>query len=193
MAVTPSTNIRLLKVPLEIDNRNQLTFSNVTAQYNYFHELPDYLELDDARYLRKDSVIRYEGHVDTLLKYNYCMYQNENYSDKWFYAYITRMEYINDRCTYIYIKTDVFQTWQFDLTYMPSFIEREHVNDDTIGLHTIPEGLETGEYISTDLQPSRYDNPDMCYVVATTQQVTTSYSSSFQKYLWECIFMDLII
>ena len=28
----------------------------------------------------------------------------------------------------------------------PSFIEREHVSDDTIGIHTVPEGLETGPY-----------------------------------------------
>lgn len=167
MAVTPSTNIRLLKVPLEIDNRNQITFSNVTAQYNYFHGLTDYLELDEARYLRKDSVIRYDGHIDTILEYNYCMYQNENYTNKWFYAYITRMEYINDHCTYIYIKTDVFQTWQFDLTYKPSFIEREHVNDDTIGLHTIPEGLETGDYTLYSIKTG-YSGLHECHVVMGT-------------------------
>jgi hypothetical protein len=57
------------------------------------------------------------------------------------------MKYINDEMTEITIETDVFQTWQFDIIYKPMFVEREHVSDDTIGLHTIPEGLETGEYI----------------------------------------------
>ena len=43
--------------------------------------------------------------------------------------------------------TDTFMTWQNDIVYKPSFIEREHVSDDTIGKHTIPENVETGEFI----------------------------------------------
>ena len=75
------------------------------------------------------------------------MYKNVSYKDKWFYAFITNIKYINDGMSEVTIETDAFQTWQFDLIYMNSFIEREHVSDDTMGLHTIPEGLEHGEYI----------------------------------------------
>ena len=32
MAITPNTVLRLIKVPLEIDNKNQLTFQNELAQ-----------------------------------------------------------------------------------------------------------------------------------------------------------------
>lgn len=60
--------------------------------------------------------------------YNYVMYQNSNYSDKWFYAFIVNMRYENDSTTYITIATDVWQTWQFDLTFKPSFVEREMIN-----------------------------------------------------------------
>ena len=49
--------------------------------------------------------------------------------------------------SYVEIETDVWQSWMFDITFKNSFIEREHVNDDTFGLHTVPEGLDTGEYI----------------------------------------------
>lgn len=56
------------------------------------------------------------------------MYLNENYTDKWFYAFITKMEYDNDFNTKIYISTDVFQTWQFDLDFKESFVEREMIN-----------------------------------------------------------------
>lgn len=61
------------------------------------------------------------------------MYQNEAYSDKWFYAFITKMEYVNNNMTRIEIATDVWQTWQFDITFKESFIEREMINvsDDT--------------------------------------------------------------
>lgn len=131
MAIKPETDLFLLKSPLELSNKHQITFANANAQYTYFQSLPK-LEVENISYQRKDSVIRYPAHIDSILEYNYCMYQNSNYSNKWFYAYITHMEYVNDSMTNIYIKTDSFQTWQFNLTFKDSFIEREmlSVSDD---------------------------------------------------------------
>lgn len=126
MAITPNTCLRLLKVPLGIDNKNQLTFVNEQAQRKYFLSLP-YLEIDEISYQRKDSVIFFPGHIDDLLEYNYVMYLNENYTNKWFYAFITNMEYVTDFNTKIYITTDVFQTWQFNFSFKESFIEREMI------------------------------------------------------------------
>ena len=144
--ITPNTDLYLIKVPLEIDSVNQLTFANATAQYNYFNSLPK-LAVDDFTYQRKDSTIRFGANFDEIITYNYVMYRNDEYSNKWFYAYIENMEYVNDSMTAITIKTDVFQSWQFQLNYKPVFVEREHVNNDTYGMHTVPEGLETGDYV----------------------------------------------
>lgn len=158
MIVVPDSDIILLKSPLKLDNYNQITFANVTAQFNYFNSLPK-LEYDGCTYQRKDGVIRYntdkEENIDAprfedLLGYNYCMYKNDSYKDKWFYAYVTDVKYINDGMSEVTIETDVFQTWQFNINYMNSFIEREHVSNDSVGLHTIPEGLETGEFTNHD-------------------------------------------
>ena len=154
MVVTPNSRIRLLKTPIELDERNQLTFSSITAQTNYFLSLP-YLEYDNCSYQRKEGVIRFETNPSTLtyedlLQYNYCMYQNTSYNDKWFYAFITDIKYINDGMSEIKIETDVIETWKFDILYKPSFIEREHVpkSDDIRGANLMNEGLETGEYIT---------------------------------------------
>lgn len=157
MAVTPQTELRLLKCNLNLDNNNQLTFSNTTAQYNYFNSLT-HKTITDISYQRKDSYVRFPEHIDNLIEYNYVMYKNTNYSNKWFYAYVIKMEYENDNCTRVYIKTDVWQTWQFNLTFMKSFVEREHVNNDTLGLHTVPEQLETGEYIVNSHLSDSYNN-----------------------------------
>lgn len=151
--IAPSTDIRLLKTPIEIDESNQLTFANVNTQYNYFNSLPC-LYLDNATYQRKDNVIRYpladNLSFDDIIKYNYCMYKNDAYTDKIFYAFVRNIRYVNDGMAEITIETDVFQTWQFDVQYKSSFIERKHVTDDTLGKNTIPEGLETGEYMYQD-------------------------------------------
>lgn len=146
MAITPQTDIRLLKTPFGLNNKNQLTFTSESAQSSYFLSL-SHLEVDNCSYQRKDNIIRYPAHIDDILEYNYVMYKNENYSNKWFYAFITNMEYINDNLTNITIKTDAWQTWQFDIVYKDSFVEREHVNSDEIGEHTIDENLNVGEVI----------------------------------------------
>ena len=176
--IAPQTDVFLLKVPLEIDNTNQLTFANATAQFNYFNSLPK-LGYDNFTYQRKDGTLRIPALIDDIIQYNYVMYRNEGFSNKWFYAYIDKMEYLNDGVTAVSIVTDVWQTWCFDLTYKPTFIEREHVNDDTVGAHTIAEGLECGEYVinsSQTLKPNKsvkdHDNHTINWTLPIVFQVT---------------------
>lgn len=142
--ISPSSDVYLLKVPLEINDQNQLTFTNKNTQYAYFSSLPK-IAFDNFTYQRKDGIIRVPALYDDIISYNYVMYRNDNYSDKWFYAFIDKMEYVNDNVTAVSISTDTWQCWQFDLQYKPTFIAREHTNNDTIGNNTQPEGLETGE------------------------------------------------
>lgn len=154
MAVTPNTDVYLLKCPLELDEANQINFASATAQFNYFYSLPK-IEAEGFTYQRKDSIMRFPAHIDSLLEYTYVMYRNTAYGNKWFYAYITDMQYINDNMTAITIKTDSWQTWGFDVTLKKSFVEREHVADDTFGIHTVPEGVDTGEYVCNG-NPTKY-------------------------------------
>lgn len=185
--ITPNTDVILLKVPLEISDNNQLTFANATAQYNYFYGLPK-LAFDKFTYQRKDHTIRVGALIDDLYQYNYVMYRNTNHSSKWFYAYITDLQYVSDQVTAISIKTDVWQTYQFDLTYKKVFVEREHVNDDTVGKHTVPEGIELGEYVqngsvvNSDLLNSSTES-NTCYICFQVSdyptQVHTGISPAF--------------
>ena len=156
--ITPQSDVQLLRVPLEIDEKNQLTFSNTLTQSLYFSTLPNKVSVTDFTYQRKDGTLRFPIKYDDAIKYNYLRYRNDAYSNKWFYAFITGYEYLNDNVTAISIKTDPWQCWQFDLTYKPTFVEREHVNDDTVGVNTIDEGLELGEYVinsSDTLKPDK--------------------------------------
>lgn len=167
--ITPDSDIILLKVPFEMDNENELTFTNATAQYNYFSSLSG-LELENATYQRKDGVLRWAGSFDDIVGYNYCMYQNTHFSNKWFYAFIEDIKFENPNMTSIKLKTDVFQTWQFDIVYKKMFVEREHVNDDTVGKNILPENLETGEMICNSYsKDSTMDSvtSDLTYVVSS--------------------------
>ena len=173
-AITPDSKIRLIKCPIRLDQNNQLTFANVSAQTTYFQSLP-YIYENDMTYVRKDGVIRIgtsdSVQYEDILDYNYCMYQNTHYDNKWFYAFVTKVEYINDGRTDVTIETDVFQTWQFDLVFKNSFIEREHVNDDTIGRHTVPENVELGEYVCNSYDYTSVHD-QIAYVLLATTNTT---------------------
>lgn len=140
------TEVRLLAVPLESDYQHTFYFNGNDTQTNYFTS-KTVKTMVNCTYQRKDNIIRYDGVYDDIIGCNYVMYRNSDYSTKWYYAFITKIEFISEGKTNIHIKTDVIQTWLFDYTVKTSFVEREHVDDDTTGLHTVPENLETGEYI----------------------------------------------
>lgn len=168
------TKVYLLNVPLENDYKNTLYFTSKANQQSYFQSriVKNYT---DFSYQRKDKLIRIPDIVDNIYNCNYVMYQNSAYSNKWFYAFITKMEYINDGRTDVYIETDVMQTWCFDYTVKPSFVEREHVSDDTVGLHTVPEGVELGEYISNGFERDN-ELSQLCYIIQVTEWVTEGQS-----------------
>ena len=100
------------------------------------------------------SFIRGErGYIKTsfsyndALKCNYMAFQNPDYSNKWFFAFIDDVIYDNDGTARIRYTVDEFSTWFDYWNPEPCFVEREHVSDDTFGLHTIDEGLNFGDYI----------------------------------------------
>ena len=166
------TKVYLLDVPLESDYKNTLYFANKTAQEDYFKsKIITSFNYSDFSYQRKDNVIRVPALYDNIYKCNYVMYQNSRYNNKWFYCFVNELEYVNDGCTVLHIQTDVMQTWAFDYQLKSSFVEREMVSDDSVGLHTVPENLELGEYTSNDVvQEDRLS--DLRFVIQVTEYVS---------------------
>ena len=179
----PSVNITkvyLLNVPLENDYKNTLYFTSKADQQTYFASriVKSYT---DFSYQRKDHIIRIPEEYDEIYNVNYVMYQNSAYSNKWFYAFITELKYVNDGMTEARIETDVIQTWLFDYDVKASFVEREHVDNDTIGLHTVPENVETGDYIVYD-QVSDTQNTELGIIVSSTvdtSEMTDWYGAKY--------------
>ena len=93
------------------------------------------------------------GEMDVSLPYSSCIYanyiafKNPSVGNKWYFAFVNNVEYVNPATTRIYYKVDVFSTWYSKMNVGEAFIEREHVDDDTVGKHTVPENIDTGDYI----------------------------------------------
>lgn len=147
--ITPNSTMYLLNVNIDESQANQLYFTSAAAQATFFQSA-SVAGLSPASYvyIQKDSVIRVDKNADELYNCNYLMYQNTAFGNKWFYAFVKEIIWRSDQSSDIIFETDVFQTWFFNVTFRPSFIERETTQTDAIGEHLLDEGLDLGDYVS---------------------------------------------
>ena len=166
-----------------LQNSNIMICKNIKLDKSY-KDVIDYTEQQMVTLCQQNAVassnnysfIRSERNViktsflyNDALKCNYMAFQNPDYSNKWFFAFIDDVEYANDGTSKIHYTIDEFSTW-YDYWYTePCFVLREHVNDDTIGLHTVPEGLEIGDYVvnlTGDVETNLYTTELICIGVS---------------------------
>lgn len=148
-SIHPTSHIYLLHgVPLDNTYDHTIYFSTLTEQTNYFIARQKY-DLQNYTYQRvRRGYIRVNIGVENLYDVNYLMFNNVNFGNKWFYAFITSVEYVNNDCTEINYELDVLQTWHFDYKLDHCFIERQHTTTDAIGDNILPEPVECGEYVT---------------------------------------------
>lgn len=151
MKVFPDTTLKILSgCPCDPDYEHTLWFANETTQRNYFSGIAKYTVNDMSYQRAKRGRIRVQYKVENLYDCNYIMFQNTAFGDKWFYAFIDDVTYVNNITSEISYTVDVMQTWLFDMQLQQCFVEREHSVTDTVGDNLIPEDVETGEMIYVD-------------------------------------------
>lgn len=167
MDFTPSTVVKLCRnVPLDNTYKDTLTFGSASAQAAYFTTKAKYT-FTDFTYQRLQKSIRVPQNSENCYDCNYIMFQNANFGSKWFYGFVTSIQYLNQNTSEVFFELDVMQTWYFDYTVKASFVEREHASTDAIGDNLVPEGLETGEYIYRGFDGLPEIN-DLAICIATT-------------------------
>lgn len=148
MYIEPQTNIKLLSnVPIDNTYEHTLYFSTAQSQAAYFMTKAKY-NLSAYTYQRVTRGVCRVGIVaDSLYDCNYMMFQNAAFGNKWFYAFITSIDYVNNVTSELHYEIDVMQTWLLQIKRNESFIDREHTPTDEIGEHIEPEPVDPGEYV----------------------------------------------
>lgn len=108
-------------------------------------------------FLRDEGTIQVQAPYGTVIQANYMAFQNPDYSNKWVFAFIDEVIYKGELNTEIKYTIDVWSTWFQYWSAKACYVVREHVVDDSIGANTVPEGLETGEYIINGIDYMMYD------------------------------------
>lgn len=119
-----------------------------------------------------ENVIDTNFSYGDALKCNYMAMQNPLYSNKWFFAFIDSVEYISDGNARIHYTIDEFSTWFDYWNPKTCFVVREHVTNDTVGLHTVPENLELGDYVGNSGDFEEYRFTDYVYLINSSTLAT---------------------
>lgn len=128
------------------------------------------------------GTIRVEVLADDIYDCNYLVYQNIDFGDeKLFFAFITKIEYINNSVSEITFEIDIVQTWYFDFTLMPCFLERTHTRTDDVGDNIEPEPFDLQEYVYEG-EISKIQNTDDMYIVICTVDVSSTAVVSGKVY-----------
>lgn len=148
----PSSEIYLIKnCPLDIGREHTIKFATQSAQFSYFtdpsralHFFGQYTRINPL-----DNTIRVGLPYARVYECNYVAFNNASLlqEQKWYYGFITKVNYVNEGTTEIVYSLDYMQTYLFDFEVLPCLVEREHTATDNVGENIVPEGLDIGEYV----------------------------------------------
>lgn len=149
--IAPNSTIRLVKTRLDPNYENTIYFPDEATQRSYFFGLRPIGVFAANTYQRKNrNTLRLQATYGDVYDYNYMSFVNNNFEGKYFYAFITKIEYVNNVTVEIEYKLDVMQTWMFNYTLGECFVEREHAARDYIGDNLLPEPISITDWTYTE-------------------------------------------
>lgn len=157
--VQPNSIVQLFR-GINLDNRylHTIYFANESAQNSWFtgKVYKTYQQISYTRYTRNS--IKLKADTTEIMDCTYLRFKNDRSVDKWFYAFINSVEYVNENTCLITYEIDVMQTWFIQAgTLQPSYILRQHVNNDTFGINLEAEPVGSDVY---DCDPIQYTSQD---------------------------------
>lgn len=146
--IQPNSVVQLFQ-GINLDNRylHTIYFSGAGAQDTWFSGKV-YRTYQNMSYLRYGvNQIKVKDEASELIECTYMRFQNNRTGDKWFYAFINNVEYLNENTALITYEIDVMQTWFIQGgSVRPCLVRREHVSNDTTGLHLEEEPIGSDVY-----------------------------------------------
>lgn len=152
-------------IPFGLNDNVVLTFHSYQEQTDFFENFV-IDEFNNLSFIKGffNKKIKVDTPIDNLYNANYVVFNNEDYGDKNFYAYIVDFEYISDSCTAIIIEIDYFQTYMGDIVFLASDIERQMTRDDDIEniYNQLPEPIQIDRYFIAKTKEINFTSWRVC-------------------------------
>lgn len=110
--------------------------------------------------------IRIQENIGELYSCNYMMFKNPSFGNKWFYAFVDKIEYVNDVTTDVFYTIDNLQSWWGNWKPDACWIERQTAGADIVGENLQPEPVALGNYVHK--HPTRLSPGDEWRLVVVT-------------------------
>ena len=172
------TNVSFLTgVPFDNSYAHTRWFQSKSEQYSYFKRFEKFVRtFNNFQKINGRYFIDLKANVEDTMDLNYLMFKNTQYSNKWFYCFITNVQSLNKSVTRIYFEVDVIQTWRFDISFKKSFIAREHENQSN-NWNVLPEGIGVGNEYEIIKQYNVKPLPFYFMVVCVKERFDVDYQS----------------
>lgn len=155
------------------DYANQVYYANQNTRDSAFDKYEDRTLKELASCDKTKRQIRLNVSYYVGNQYNYgCIIEN----NKRYYIFIDSVEWKSNLNTVIlHYSYDYWQTYCYQITLNESYVEREHVKDDTFGKHIIDEGLPIDEYKvqSSEVLDGNNDGMYFCITLSDTRDAVS--------------------
>ena len=159
-------------VPLSNDYKHALWFNNDYLMFQYF-ESKIVKTYSQYNIIRDTQSIRVEATLDEARTWNYMYFQhNGTGGGKIYFAFITRVVYVNEATVELFYEIDVMTTYMWQYTLKECFVERQHSETDGYYDNLLEEGLEVGEYV--DYVTSYPEIGEMCVMLLSSIDIDRS-------------------
>ena len=179
MPTIPNTTLYVGVVPWNSDLKNVQSYNSRAEQISTIQGLLTH-KYEHINIIRRDTDLILKGVNEDLTQCNYLMYQNADISNKWYFAFIDNVQYNSLNSVIISHTIDVWQTYQFDITYYKNLILRSHVakSTDTVGRWLAPEPIS----VAPEFERKHNVFNDLSWVPQYVLHSTSVYNPNTKKY-----------
>lgn len=179
MPTIPNTTLYVGVAHWNSDLKNVQSYPSRAEQISTIQGLLSH-KYEHINIIRRDSDLILKGVNEDLTQCNYLMYQNKDISDKWYFAFIDNVQYNSLNSVIISHTIDVWQTYQFDITYYKNLILRSHVakSADTVGRWLAPEPIN----IAPEFERKHNVFNNLSWVPQYVLHSTSVFNNSTKKY-----------
>lgn len=148
--IQPNSTIEFFSdLNLSDNYQDSLYFATENAKNAYFDALTPIARVLTCTYTRENrGYVRVEVPMSTLIGATYMRFKNTSFENKWFYAFVKSVDYVNNQTTEVKFQLDYLLTWMGTFNLNECYIERQHTLRDGIGNNIAEEGISVGEYVT---------------------------------------------
>ena len=179
MPTIPNTTLYVGVAPWNSDLKNVQSYESRAEQISAIQGLLTH-KYEHINIIRRDSDLILKGVNEDLTQCNYLMYQNADISNKWYFAFIDNVQYNSLNSVIISHTIDVWQTYQFDITYYKNLILRAHVakSADTVGRWLAPEPIN----VTPEFERKHNVFNDLSWTPQYVLHSTSVFNNTTKKY-----------